>query len=541
MTNCSTNLYTVKFTDTSKDSLLVSKGELITDKADIAFVGKTKRDYGEVFNENVLHLLEHFACPEDSLDPGNPDLASAFGVLLENPIEGQIWYNITQQKPFRYNGTSWGALGTAADIAGNYGVIAHGEQLPQPVCPITGYVFQYDECTWVVSPFNHPEEINFMQCFTDDEAIVTIQYRPIGSSLTNGYANYQIIGIRGNTNVGTLGPVPSLPVPETPTPTPTVTGTNDVTPTPTVTSNPTVTPTPTLTPTVTPAVTPSETPPPGVSLTPAATVTPTPEVTHTGTPAVTITPFATQTGTPVVTPTNTPGPTVTKTPSTTATSTPEVTHTQTPVPGTSLTPTPAATSTPAVTHTKTPSVTPTSTAAATNTPTPAVTRTSTPAPAASPTPTPGATVTPAVTHTKTPSVTPTKTPAVTHTNTPTPSPVRRGNVISGTYDCSVLNGTACITLNSSGGVSAIACGISSGWIDTGFRTGESGANYSFTASFTGPPFATGPSSGNFGSTQSWCLSAGALERSASVTVYITGPAGTSGGAITLNLFTQTVL
>ena len=130
-TNCSTNLYTVSFTDKSKDNIFVSKGELITDRADIAFVGKTKLDYGEIFNENILHLLENFACPEDATNPGNPDLALAFLALLENPIEGQVWYNTTDDRPYMFDGVVWNAMGTGCDVAGNYGVLAHGEQLPQ--------------------------------------------------------------------------------------------------------------------------------------------------------------------------------------------------------------------------------------------------------------------------------------------------------------------------------------------------------------------------------------------------------------------------
>jgi hypothetical protein len=323
--NCSKNLYTVSFTDKDKDDIFVSKGELITDRADIAFVGKTKRDYGEIFNENILHLLENFACPEDELNPGNPELAVAFGALLENPVEGQVWFNTTQDRPFRYNGTVWIPLGTGCDVAGNYGVIAHGQQLPHPVCPVTGYVFQYDECSWVVSPFAYEADINYMLCLTDENAVVTMQYRPVGGLMTSGMVNYQIIGIRGNANLGTLLPLPSVPDAATPTPTPTIEATATVTPTMTVTPNSSEPVTPTPTPTGTPSVTatPSGTPSPGVSVTPTDTPHVTPTRAPTSTPVGT--PNPTQTSTPDVTPT----PEVTSTPAVTVTPpvtvTPEIT------------------------------------------------------------------------------------------------------------------------------------------------------------------------------------------------------------------------
>jgi hypothetical protein len=462
-TNCSQNLYSISFTDTTKSDIQVAKGELITDRADIVFVGKTKRDYGELFDENMLHLLEHFACPEDSLNEGNPDLSLAFGALLGNPTEGQIWYNTTEQRPYRYDGTAWGPLGTISDIAGNYGVIAHGEQLPRPVCAVTGYVFEYDECSWMVAPFSYPSAIDYMRCSTDDSAVVTMQYRPIGGNVTGGFVNYQIVGIKGNTNAGVTTPLPSVPSDVTPTPTPTGTlpVSPQVTPTNTVTPNPTQGTTPTSTPTNTPTntATPSNTPAPGVSVTP--------------------------TDTPMVTPTNTPNPTRTQTP------------------GPSQTSTPNPTSTPAVTPTKTPAVTPTNT--------------------------PPVTVTPTV--------------------TPSNSGSSAGFVKSGSYTChTIQNKTACIIFNSNGTISGTNCGISGTWVQDGFRPGDTGADYSFTAvKYAAPPpldggVPSGPSSGTFATTQSWCLAGpgGAIEELwGIVELTITGPY--DSGFWTLTLHPQNTL
>lgn len=417
MADCLNNLYTINFTNSSKTPISVAKGELVTDKADVAFVGKTKREYGEIFNENVLHLLENFACPEDGSNPGNPDLSVAFGALLENPVQGQIWYNTTDQRPYQYDGTQWLAMGITCDVAGNYGVIASGEYLPLPVCPLTGYVFTYEECSWIVSPYNYPSEIDFMKCVTDENGLVTVEYRPTGGGLTTGFANYQIIGIKDNMNLGTLLPEPSSPAGVTPTPT--------------------STPVPSLDPTQTPTSTPGPTP----------------------------TPTATSGATPTATPTQPPAP------------------------------------------------------SQSNTPTPTVSLSNTPTPTAQPTPTP----------------------------TPTPSDDKTGDIIEQTVNCAKENVSACLTVASNGTINGAGCLPSAiigvPWVLNGFPVGFDGSDYTFTATNIGLQNASGPLSGNFGTSQSWCLSAPPPggDFDALVQIDITGPPGTAGGTIYLALSTFNVI
>lgn len=184
------------------------------------------------------------------------------------------------------------------DIAANWGVISHGQQIPIPTSS-SGYTFSYDECSWMVSPFTYDDIVDFLDCSTDDVATVTMQYSVEGSgTLVDGAATYLIVGIRDNVNLGTTKPIPStLPSP-TPTPTPTAT------PSPTVAATVTPSPTPGATVTPTISVTPSETPPPGVTSTPTPTPTNTPSVTPSETPPVS------PTSTPVVTATPTPTPSV---------------------------------------------------------------------------------------------------------------------------------------------------------------------------------------------------------------------------------------
>lgn len=255
-TRCFDNTYNIQYTDASKGVISIPRKALIVDEFDIALVGKDRLEYGQEFDENMLHLLENFAAPEITNSPDGPyptpDYSSITGNYLENPIEGQTWYNTTQERHFVYNGEHWFPLGTNDDVGGNRGVIAHGLTLPLPVGPVTGNVFDISECSWNVSPFNLPGEVDFMECFTNNAAVVTMRYRLSGNATVfTGYANYQIIGIKDNSNIGNTTPIaPSgtqLPTP-TPTPTPTVSPSNNVTPTMTRS----VTPTPALTPTVTP-------------------------------------------------------------------------------------------------------------------------------------------------------------------------------------------------------------------------------------------------------------------------------------------------
>jgi hypothetical protein len=95
-----------------------------------------------------------------------------------------------------------------------------------------------------VAPAAYETDFTTMECYTDSEARVTMEYEVSGDMIP-GFANYLIIGIKGNVNAG-----------REPAPTPTVGVTPTTTPTPFVT--PSVTPTQTVTPTITPTITPTE-------------------------------------------------------------------------------------------------------------------------------------------------------------------------------------------------------------------------------------------------------------------------------------------
>lgn len=244
--------YELGFTDINVPIVLVDMNTIDNVSLDITLFGFTKLNYGRELNENFVHILEHFAVPQDSSNPGNPNLfqvsydgTGGSNALLSDPVTGQVWYNKTQSelRPYVWYNTVWNPLENfGQDVAANWGQIADGEQIPQPVSE-TGYVFPYEECSWIVSPFNQVEELVDMECLTDENAIVTMKYLYNGdSSQTSGIANYMIVGLKDNNNLGDL----STPEPQpSATPTPTPSTSQGASPTPTPTNTPTPTPTPT--------------------------------------------------------------------------------------------------------------------------------------------------------------------------------------------------------------------------------------------------------------------------------------------------------
>lgn len=275
--------YNVKFTDASKTPINIAENSVNNSSTDITLFGRKKLEYGRDMNANFLHILENFACPEvmDEFGvpygSGLPDTSKSSFLgettikLLSNPTEGQLWYNTTQETLFVFDGTSWLALGMSGDIAANWGVVNHGASIPRPINQ-QGYVFPYDECAWIVSPFAIKSSFRRMECRTDvttngvgQITDVKAYMRYMGPTPVNpfvdGCANYMIVGIKGNVNQGDQAPIPS-PTPEvstTPSPTPSSTLPASPTPTPSVSSAPGVTATRTPTPTPLPSVTPTAT------------------------------------------------------------------------------------------------------------------------------------------------------------------------------------------------------------------------------------------------------------------------------------------
>jgi hypothetical protein len=252
----------------------------IVNVLDIPLIGEFQTNYGEDVNQNLVNLLENFACPEDpsttSIEDATPDLTKVSREQLHNPVIGQFWYNSTRKTMYSFDGTSWNHLSNRGVYAANWGRIAHGETIPKPVAQ-NGKVFEYDECIWSVSPTFMQGSIDTFNCNSDADAKVTATYRFTGTEeINHGIANYLIIGL---DDVNSTTPWRPKPIEVSPTPTPTPTPSPTVTAT--VTPSVTATVTPSVTATVTPSVTGTVTPTPTSSVTP----TPTPIPSNTPTPS----------------------------------------------------------------------------------------------------------------------------------------------------------------------------------------------------------------------------------------------------------------
>lgn len=282
-------VYTIQYTNiaNTKGTISIPKETVITGTVDITLIGKSRLDYGQQLDENLLHLLENFASYQDPspavVGAIQPDLTQVESPLMQHPTGGQFWYNkgknlgnsvdTTYAGLYVYDGALgvWRGLRNRGMVSANSGVIVHGQQIPLPAG-----ISSYAQCSWFVSPQYVDEECNYIACLTDSNATVTALYRWTQDTVNyEGLANYIIIGMANSSaNYAPLAPTPTT------TPTPVLSATPTVTPTPTHTPPAGVTATPTVTPTVTPttSIPPSNTPTPTVtrSVTPSMTRTPTP-------------------------------------------------------------------------------------------------------------------------------------------------------------------------------------------------------------------------------------------------------------------------
>ena len=125
-------IYNVKYTDNTKKPIKVPRRVFVKDIADITLIGKRTLEYGQEFNETLLHLMESFSCPSAPADTHNPDPDSKIYGLLVNPLEGQLWYNSTTECLHVWDGTHWDEFITYNAVHGNSGFINDGEYIPIP-------------------------------------------------------------------------------------------------------------------------------------------------------------------------------------------------------------------------------------------------------------------------------------------------------------------------------------------------------------------------------------------------------------------------
>jgi hypothetical protein len=80
-------------------TLTVVEDGTIDNTLDIKLIGKNYAGYGEVQNENFVHLLEHFS----SAGPDGPP----------RPLSGQVWYDSSAKKLKFYDNSKWRTTGGA--------------------------------------------------------------------------------------------------------------------------------------------------------------------------------------------------------------------------------------------------------------------------------------------------------------------------------------------------------------------------------------------------------------------------------------------
>lgn len=211
MINCSDNSYYIYYTDSSTGAIAIpiSKSALDQTTLDITLVGKTRLEYGEVFNANLLHLVEHFSCPADALNLDSPDLDETYQNLLYNPVIGQLWYNNTKKRLYMCTERRvltpiaaepvWLPISSMGDVAGNSGVMFNGEVLPLPF-GADGYEYTQEECVWLVSPL-FTESVNTiigMDVTTNENRVITAQYITASGTVA-GSVSYFIFGVKNKT------------------------------------------------------------------------------------------------------------------------------------------------------------------------------------------------------------------------------------------------------------------------------------------------------------------------------------------------------
>jgi hypothetical protein len=89
----------------------VADGQIDDRSTDITLIGKNYSGFGEIFNENLVKILENFA---DSTQP-------------DHPLRGQIWFDSSQSKLKVYNGISFVPVSSATISSTQPSTLAIGD------------------------------------------------------------------------------------------------------------------------------------------------------------------------------------------------------------------------------------------------------------------------------------------------------------------------------------------------------------------------------------------------------------------------------
>lgn len=124
---------------------------------DLTLYGNGAPKWGERFDENFYRLMEHFAVAEKSTLPIRPqdenDLVTV-GLGINNPIQGQVWFNKDRLDLYVYTGLSWnpagkvGIVGTTAEITSN-ALVAEPREGELAYSTNAAALMIYNGSTWV--------------------------------------------------------------------------------------------------------------------------------------------------------------------------------------------------------------------------------------------------------------------------------------------------------------------------------------------------------------------------------------------------------
>lgn len=100
--------YQVNYTETTNPSKtpITVADQTLNSQTSLTFVGKNYAGYAPIIATDLLHLLENFASPMNSSGTGPASSA------LTNPVQGQLWYDNTNNLLKVYDGTTWNAAGS---------------------------------------------------------------------------------------------------------------------------------------------------------------------------------------------------------------------------------------------------------------------------------------------------------------------------------------------------------------------------------------------------------------------------------------------
>jgi microcystin-dependent protein len=100
--------YQVNYTETTNPAKtpITVADQTLNSQTSLTFVGKNYAGYAPILATDLLHLLENFASPMNASGTGPAN------ATLTNPVQGQLWYDNTNNLLKVYDGTTWNAAGS---------------------------------------------------------------------------------------------------------------------------------------------------------------------------------------------------------------------------------------------------------------------------------------------------------------------------------------------------------------------------------------------------------------------------------------------